>query len=153
MHGDAASMRLSTLKRSAEFHRLRGGARWANTSFVIETKPRAASATTVAGPRFGFTVTKKLGGAVHRNRIRRRLKEAIRALDPGLASPGNDYVVVARSAVQEQPFAELKGLLETALAKLRQRPAAPPASGRPPTSASAQDQTSQDQRAAPKRRR
>lgn len=46
--------------------------------------------------RAGFTVTKKLGGAVARNRIRRRLKEAVRAVGPDAARPGYDYVFIAR---------------------------------------------------------
>ena len=131
--GNAASMRLTTIKRSAEFHRVRGGARWATPSFVIETKPRppdvpqsgALLPERAAGaePHFGFTITRKLGSAVVRNRIRRRFKAIVRGLDPSLALPAHDYVVVARTGVAEQPFAELKGAIETALRKL-QRPRA-----------------------------
>ena len=47
-------------------------------------------------PRFGFTVTRKIGNAVVRNRIRRRFKEALRLLAPGIIAPGHDYVVIAR---------------------------------------------------------
>ena len=77
-------MGLVTLKKRPEFLRIRGGTRWSSASFVLETKPRAAPTpgrapdgvgdAGVPDPRFGFTVTKQLGNAVVRNRIRRRLK-------------------------------------------------------------------------------
>ena len=74
-------MRLITLKRPAEFKRVRGGKRVAGPWFVIEAKARPAhaagdtAAATAATARVGLTITKKLGGAVIRNRLRRRLKE------------------------------------------------------------------------------
>ena len=58
-------------------------------------------------PRFGFTATKKLGNAVTRNRIRRRLKEAVRLVAPGAARAGCDYVLIAREAAATRPFAAL----------------------------------------------
>lgn len=75
--------------------------------------------------RFGFTVTKKLGGAVVRNRIRRRLKAAVRAVQEGRAQPGHDYVVVARPAAFDRSFPELKKDLERALHRVHHAPAAP----------------------------
>lgn len=59
----------------------------------------------------GLTVTKKLGGAVVRNRARRRLREALRLTLPGPARPGADYVVVARAAALSVPFARLQSEL------------------------------------------
>ncbi|SCX20773.1 ribonuclease P [Agrobacterium sp. DSM 25558] len=62
-------------------------------------------------PRVGFTVTKRQGNAVERNRMRRRLKEAVR-LSAGLAmKPGHDYVIVARRDVLNTEFAVLEHLL------------------------------------------
>lgn len=62
-------------------------------------------------PRVGFTVTKKHGNAVERNRMRRRLKEAVR-LSAGFAmQPGLDYVIVARRDILSAPFAQLSSLL------------------------------------------
>lgn len=113
-----------TLKKRREFLRIRGGARWASTSFVLETKPRPVEqATATAGsaerrdpgpPRFGFTVTKKLGTAVTRNRIRRRLKAAVGLLAADHARAGHDYVLVARAPAEARPFADLKKELEDA---------------------------------------
>ena len=71
-----------------------------------------------AGARFGFTVTKKLGNAVKRNRIRRRLKAAIGELAPASARAGYDYVVVARSAAFDRPFSEILTDLSKAFAIL-----------------------------------
>jgi ribonuclease P protein component len=66
-------------------------------------------------PRFGFTVTKKLGGAVLRNRIRRRLKEALRRLDPLPARPAHDYVILARPEALDMAFSALQAELARAL--------------------------------------
>lgn len=57
--------------------------------------------------RVGFTVTKKVGNAVVRNRIRRRLKEAVRVHAAGDMQPGNDYVIVGREEVLAAPFAAI----------------------------------------------
>jgi len=105
---------LCTIKRRADFLRLRGGARWANSAFVLETKPRP-DAREPGGPRFGFTVTKQLGGAVVRNRIRRRLKEAFRNVAVPVARTGHDYVVIARPPAGTLAFAELSSLVSEAM--------------------------------------
>jgi ribonuclease P protein component len=105
-----------TLKRRAEFLRIRGGARWSTAAFVLETKPREGNAAGEA--RFGFTVTKQLGKAVTRNRIRRRLREAVRLLAPGHGKPGHDYVLIARLPALDRPFADLSRDLETAFARV-----------------------------------
>jgi ribonuclease P protein component len=56
-------------------------------------------------PRVGFTVTRKAGNAVVRNRIRRRLREAVRVHAADDMQPGNDYVIVGRDEVLAAPFA------------------------------------------------
>lgn len=58
-------------------------------------------------PRVGFTVTRKSGNAVRRNRIRRRLKEAVRCHGADDMVPGNDYVIVGRSDILSAPFGQL----------------------------------------------
>ena len=123
-------MAIATLKRRSEFLRLRGGRRWSSTAFVIEMRARegasepAANAPTPA--RFGFTATKKLGNAVTRNRIRRRLKEAVRSVAPGRAKDGCDYVVIAREAAASQPVDALERLhMEWALGELEAGPEYP----------------------------
>lgn len=76
-------------------------------------------------PRFGVTVTKKVAGAVGRNRIRRRLKEALRASGALAACPGRDYVIVARKPALTTPFAELTTQLAEGLARLSRASVAP----------------------------
>jgi ribonuclease P protein component len=115
-------MAIATLKRRSEFLRLRGGRRWSSPAFVIEMRARESTsgpvAETMNAPRFGFTTTKKLGNAVTRNRIRRRLKEAVRNVAPGRAKDGCDYVVIARDAAADRPFAALERDLIAALGRL-----------------------------------
>ena len=71
-----------------------------------------------APARFGFTVTKKVAGAVGRNRIRRRLREALRLGGALGAKPGRDYVFVARPVALTAPFAELLAQMAEGLAQL-----------------------------------
>ena len=126
-------MRLNTLKKSVEFRRVRGGLRSGTDSFLIEGKARHAPSPPAAGvvettdTRFGFTITKKLGGAVVRNKIRRRLKSVVRALDADTVSAGYDYVVVARRGVLAQPYASLAADFRRALEKIHRAAAAGPA--------------------------
>ena len=116
--------RLTTMRRRAEFQRLRGGVRWSGAGFVLEGKPRDASST-IAGPRFGFTITKKIGKAHERNRMRRRLSHALRTVEVPGNLVGWDCVVVARRAAMDLPFDTLVGDFKSALARLARAPAAP----------------------------
>ncbi len=77
-------------------------------------------------PRFGFTVTKQCGGAVQRNRIRRRLKEAVRLLKPLPARPANDYVILARPEALGMSFLALQAEISRALGKIDTRKNLPP---------------------------
>lgn len=115
------ALALVTLKKRAEFLRIRGGARCATPSFVLETRPRAVPEVASgdrAGPRFGFTVTKQIGGAVERNRIKRRLRAAVSLLGAGKAVPIHDYVLIARAGALSRPFADLQKDLERALQRV-----------------------------------
>lgn len=69
--------------------------------------------------RIGFTVSKKVGNAVARNRAKRRLRAAAAAVLPVRAAPGMDYVLIGRQATLARPFDELKADLATALTRLR----------------------------------
>lgn len=59
-------------------------------------------------PRVGYTVTKKVGNAVVRNRVRRRLKEAVRTYAAADMERSHDYVIVGREDVLVAPFDQLK---------------------------------------------
>jgi ribonuclease P protein component len=102
----------------SDFLRAAKGRRFHAKGFTLQSARRADLPPEDALPRFGFTVTKKVGGAVVRNRIRRRLKEALRLLDPLPARPGHDYVVLARTEALDLPFSSLQAELGTALTRI-----------------------------------
>ncbi len=99
--------------RRADFLRAAKGKRWHGTALTLQATARGADEAEQP-PRLGFTLTKKVGCAVIRNRARRRLREALR-LSVGLqARPGHDYVVIGRIAAIRVPFAELQSELARA---------------------------------------
>jgi ribonuclease P protein component len=116
-------MKLTTLKKRSEFLRIRGGARCSTPPFVLEMKPREDEAASTSPPRFGFTVTKAMGNAVDRNRIRRRLKAAVTAIASTSAHPGRDYVLIARKDARDIAFEALKKDLERAFHRVHHAPA------------------------------
>lgn len=69
-------------------------------------------------PRIGFTVSRKVGNAVARNRARRRLRAAADQVMPRHAAPGEDYVLIGRAGTLTRPFAELVADLEAGLKRL-----------------------------------
>ena len=115
-------MAIVTLRKRAEFQRIRGGVKVGTRGFMIEAKVRPAVApgapNSVEGARFGFTITKKVGNAVERNHIRRRLKEALRKVPVSIAGSRMDYVVIARRTVLELSFADIVADFETALRRI-----------------------------------
>jgi ribonuclease P protein component len=68
--------------------------------------------------RIGFTATRRIGGAVVRNRAKRRLREAARLLAPAHCMPGCDYVLIARSGVVARPWMRLLDDVKSALIRL-----------------------------------
>jgi ribonuclease P protein component len=71
------------------------------------------------GIRLGITVTKKIGGAVVRNRMKRRFRALAREVLPEAGVPGADHVLIGRAGGIERDFGLLKGELAKALAKLK----------------------------------
>jgi ribonuclease P protein component len=117
------------LVRRAEFLAAAKGQRFHSLSFSLQAvsrkQPEAADpASEIASspPRFGFTATKKIGNAVLRNRIRRRLKEALRLASDLPARPGHDYVIVARHDALSRNFGALQDELKSALATVGRSP-------------------------------
>jgi ribonuclease P protein component len=111
--------RLVTLARRPEFLRVRGGARWAGPAFVLEAARRRNGQDGPAeGARFGFTVSKQVGGAVERNRIRRRLRAAVRDVMNTHARRDFDYVLIARRPALDAAFASLVSDLVHALQRV-----------------------------------
>ena len=105
------------LSRSAEFERVyRQGRSKANRYLVLYAFPREEDDTS-DGPRLGLSVSRKVGGAVDRNRVKRCLREAFWTEAERLP-PGSDYVAVARPDLLE--VAERDGVpgVQRALAEL-----------------------------------
>ena len=95
------------LRKRAEFLAVRRGDKRRGRLFLLEVLDRGDD----GAPRVGFTVTRKVGNAVERNRIRRRLKEAVRLDAAGDMAAGKDYVIVGRSEILSVPFDDLKAEL------------------------------------------
>jgi len=106
------------LSRSAEFERVyRQGRSKGNRFLVLHAFPREADAAADEGPRLGLSVSRKVGGAVDRSRVKRCLREAFWAEAERLPD-GSDYVVVARPDARE--LADRDGMpgVRAALAEL-----------------------------------
>ncbi len=100
------------LRRRAEFLRAASaGRRLPGATLILQALPRGD-----AGPvRVGFTVTRKVGNAVVRNRARRRLREAARLVLAERPACGFDLVLIGRSSTSGAPFERLLGELKRAL--------------------------------------
>jgi len=83
--------------------------------FVLLVRPRGDGDPAV---RLGITVTKKIGGAVVRNRMKRRFRALAREILPGRGVPGADHVLIGRAGGIEREFGLLRQELEKALRKL-----------------------------------
>jgi ribonuclease P protein component len=69
--------------------------------------------------RVGFTVTKKIGGAVVRNRMKRRFRALVREIVPAKGLPGADHVMIGRAKGVERDYGQLRNELAGALDRLR----------------------------------
>jgi ribonuclease P protein component len=118
--GAAPGARVVGLKRRREYLAAARGLKAGRDAFLLQAVRRGGDAA--AGEvGVGITVTRKIGGAVVRNRARRRLREALRRVLPGPARAGHDYVVVARPGALSQPFVELVRDLGSAIRGLSGR--------------------------------
>jgi ribonuclease P protein component len=106
------------LTRRPEFLRVAASRRrWTTPGLILQVAESPAPGAETF--RLGFTASRKVGGAVERNRARRRLRAAAALLMPRSARRGADYVLIARAATVARPFAGLMSDLETALRRLQ----------------------------------
>jgi ribonuclease P protein component len=106
------------LRKRAEFLAVAKGRRQHQRSFVLQARERAECEPAGPAPRFGFTVTKKTGNSVIRNRIRRRLREIVRLHAAEDARPRTDYVLVGRIEALTTGFDALRGEFLRAMHKI-----------------------------------
>jgi ribonuclease P protein component len=105
---------MDRLRQRADFLAAAAGARAAVPAFVVQIRDR-----TDPGPtRVGYTVSKKVGNAVERNRVRRRLRELVKRNGPPFMRPHCDYVLVGRRAALGRSFDTMLDDLKSALKRL-----------------------------------
>lgn len=103
---------MQRLRHRADFLAAAAAAKVSTKAFTLQMRDRRDDAPA----RVGFTVSKKVGNAVERNRIRRRLREIVRRASGDAARPGYDYVLIGRRAGLSASFG---GLLEDFKSALR----------------------------------
>ena len=112
---------LTVIRRRADFLAANRGLRVARPGFVLLARPNEAQ-----GKRYGVTVTKRIGNAVARNRMKRRFRELLRDALPAEGLPDHDHVLIGREGGIERDFCRLREELSAALARLAAGKGDPP---------------------------
>ncbi|KPQ32281.1 MAG: ribonucleas P protein component RnpA [Porphyrobacter sp. HL-46] len=122
----SATISITTLTKRADFLAANGGIRNARPGFVLLTRPNDGQ-----GIRFGITVTRKIGNAVVRNRMKRRFRELLRAALPDHGLADHDHVLIGRAGGVERDFHLMAAELAKALERAREGKGDPSGGRRP----------------------
>jgi ribonuclease P protein component len=107
---------MERLRRRADFLAAASGMKIASPAFLLQARKRSDG-----GPvRCGFTVSKKVGKAVERNRVRRRLREVVRLSAGRAMRSGHDYVLVGQRTALRAPFARMVEDFDGALRRIHE---------------------------------
>jgi ribonuclease P protein component len=106
---------IHVIRKRADFLAANTGLRNARPGFVLLTVDNEQQ-----GKRFGVTVTKKIGNAVIRNRMKRRFRELLRASLPAEGLPDTDHVLIGREGGVARDFAAMREELSAALTRARE---------------------------------
>jgi ribonuclease P protein component len=117
---------MDRLRRRADFVAAARGPKASAAAFTVQCRPRDDDGP----PRIGLTVSRKVGTATERNRVRRRLREVVKQLGPGSMRRSNDYVLVGRRVALTRDFQLLLDDLRHALRRVEKTIRAAPT---PPT--------------------
>src|SRR4051794_36973938 len=110
------AQRLINLRKRADFLAANSGKRASTPGFILLVRDRKDADPAM---RVGFTVTRKIGGAVVRNRMKRRFRALAREIVAAKGLPGSDHVMIGRANGIERDFALLRSDLASALDRLR----------------------------------
>jgi ribonuclease P protein component len=110
------AQRLATIKKRSDFLAANRGLRTVTPGFILLVRDRKDSDPSM---RVGFTVTKKIGNAVIRNRMKRRFRALAREIVPANGFAGADHVIIGRAKGIERDFALLRSELTGAIEALR----------------------------------
>ena len=105
----------TVIRKRADFLAANRGLRVARPGFVLLANPNGGK-----GVRYGITVTKKIGNAVVRNRMKRRFRELLWAALPDKGLPDHDHILIGRDGGVERDFLQLSEELDVALARAAQ---------------------------------
>jgi ribonuclease P protein component len=105
---------MERMRQRADYLAAAAGAKASAGAFMLQARRRPDAGP----PRVGFTVSKKVGNAVERNRVRRRLREIVRQAPADRMRAGHDYVLIGRRAALGLPFERIVAELDGALDRL-----------------------------------
>ncbi|MBI3434164.1 MAG: ribonuclease P protein component [Proteobacteria bacterium] len=108
---------MQRLRRRADFLAASGGVKAHGAAIIVAALDHRSDLP----PRVGFTVSKKVGNAVERNRVRRRLREIVRLAAADRFRKGLDYVIIARRAALAQTYGSLVSDVARAFDRVNER--------------------------------